>query len=47
MPAVDDTPIRAHPVTLLVLLLIAAAVVALGCFPALLQGWIESLSPMV
>jgi NADH-quinone oxidoreductase subunit N len=47
MPAVVDTPIKAHPVTLLVLLLIAAAVVALGCFPALLQGWIESLSPMM
>jgi NADH-quinone oxidoreductase subunit N len=42
MPAVDETPIKAHPVTLAVLLLIAAAVVLLGCFPALLQGWIES-----
>jgi hypothetical protein len=29
-----------------VLLLIAAAVVLLGCFPALLQGWIESFCPI-
>jgi NADH-quinone oxidoreductase subunit N len=40
MPAVDETVIKAHPVTLVVLVLIAAAVVGLGCFPALLQGWI-------
>jgi NADH-quinone oxidoreductase subunit N len=42
MPAIDETPIKAHPVTLAVLLLIAAAIVILGCFPALLLGWIES-----
>jgi NADH-quinone oxidoreductase subunit N len=42
MPAVDETPIKAHPVTMAVLVAIAAAVVVLGCFPALLQGWIES-----
>jgi NADH-quinone oxidoreductase subunit N len=42
MPAVDETPIKAHPVTLIVLLAIAAAVVVFGCFPALLQGWIAS-----
>jgi len=42
MPAADDTPIKAHPVTLAVLLVIAAAVVVLGCFPALLQSWIAS-----
>ena len=42
MPAADETPINAHPVTLAVLLLIAAAVVVLGCFPALLQNWIAS-----
>jgi NADH-quinone oxidoreductase subunit N len=42
MPAADETPIKAHPVTLIVLLAIAAAVVVLGCFPALLQGWIAS-----
>jgi NADH-quinone oxidoreductase subunit N len=40
MPAVEETPIRAHPVTLMVLAVIAAAVVLLGCFPAALQGWI-------
>jgi NADH-quinone oxidoreductase subunit N len=42
MPAVEETPIKAHPVTMAVLVAIAAAVVALGCFPALLEGWIES-----
>jgi NADH-quinone oxidoreductase subunit N len=45
MPAADDTPIHAHPVTLAVLLAIAAAVVVMGCFPALLQGWIASFYP--
>lgn len=40
MPAVDDTPIKAHPVTVVVLVAIAAAVVLLGCFPAALQNWI-------
>jgi NADH-quinone oxidoreductase subunit N len=47
MPAVDETPIKAHPVTMAVLLAIAAAVVVLGCFPALLQGWIESFYPVM
>jgi NADH-quinone oxidoreductase subunit N len=42
MPAVDDTPIRVHPVTMLVLVAIAAAVVLSGCFPAVLQGWIAN-----
>ncbi len=42
MPAVSDTPIKAHPVTMLVLIVTAAAVVGMGCFPALLQGWIGS-----
>jgi NADH-quinone oxidoreductase subunit N len=42
MPAADNTPIKVHPVTLAVLLLIATAVVVLGCFPALLQNWIAS-----
>jgi NADH-quinone oxidoreductase subunit N len=46
MPAVDETPIRAHPVTLAVLVVIAAAVVGLGCFPALLQGWIAGCYPV-
>ena len=40
MPAADDAPIKVDPLTMLVLLLIAAVVVALGCFPALLQNWI-------
>jgi NADH-quinone oxidoreductase subunit N len=42
MPAVDETPIKTHPVTLLVLVAIAAAVVLAGLFPTLLQGWIEA-----
>jgi NADH-quinone oxidoreductase subunit N len=42
MPAIDETPIKAHPVTLIVLLAIAATVIVLGCFPALLQNWISS-----
>jgi NADH-quinone oxidoreductase subunit N len=45
MPAVEETPIHAHPVTMAVLLLIGASVVVLGCFPALLQGWIASFFP--
>jgi NADH-quinone oxidoreductase subunit N len=47
MPAIDETPIKAHPVTLAVLVGIAAAVVLLGCFPALLQNWIESFYPVI
>jgi NADH-quinone oxidoreductase subunit N len=42
MPAADETPIRVHPVTMITLLLIAAAVVVLGCLPELLQNWIAS-----
>jgi NADH-quinone oxidoreductase subunit N len=45
MPAGDESPIRVHPVTLAVLLLIGAAVLVLGCFPALLQNWIASFYP--
>jgi NADH-quinone oxidoreductase subunit N len=45
MPAADETPIHAHPVTMAVLLLIAAAVVVLGCFPSLLSDWIASFYP--
>ena len=45
MPASDESPIRAHPVTLGVLLLIGAAVLVLGCFPALLQNWIAGFYP--
>jgi NADH-quinone oxidoreductase subunit N len=42
MKAVDETPIQVHPTTMFVLLMIAASVVVLGCFPALLQNWISS-----
>ncbi|MGB6190971.1 MAG: proton-conducting transporter membrane subunit, partial [Terracidiphilus sp.] len=41
-PSVEEAQIKAHPVTILVLLTIAAAVVVLGCFPAVLQGWMAS-----
>ncbi len=42
LPATDETPIEAHPVTMAVLLAIAAVVVGMGCFPAVLQNWIAS-----
>jgi NADH-quinone oxidoreductase subunit N len=45
MPATDDSPIRVHPSTMLVLLLVGAAVVVMGCFPSLLQDWITSYYP--
>ena len=45
MPVVEDTPIKAHPLTMAVLLAIAAAVVVMGCFPALLQDWIAGFFP--
>ncbi len=45
MPAADDSPIRVHPVTLIVLVAIAATVLAFGCFPALLQNWIANFYP--
>jgi len=41
MQAVDDSRIKVHPVTMAVLVAIAAAVVLLGCFPTLLGRWIE------
>jgi len=41
MKAVEESPIRVHPVTMFVLLVIATSVVVLGCFPALLQNWIS------
>jgi len=40
MPAVDETPIKAHPVTMAVLIAIAVAVVVSGCLPTILQTWI-------
>jgi len=39
MPAVDESPIKANSVTMAVLVLIAFAVVILGCMPGLLQSW--------
>jgi NADH-quinone oxidoreductase subunit N len=42
MPAVNEAPVKAHPITMLVLLVIAALVVVLGCFPGLLQGWMAN-----
>jgi NADH-quinone oxidoreductase subunit N len=45
MPASDESPIRPHPATLVVLIAIAAAVLVLGCFPALLQSWIAAFYP--
>lgn len=47
MPATDESPMRVHPVTLLVLVAIAAGVVVLGCLPALLGGWIGGSFPGV
>ncbi len=41
MPPVDDEPIRAHPILLVTVGAMAMAVVVLGCFPALLQSWIN------
>jgi len=39
MPAVDTTPIKANRITISALVLIALAVVVLGCLPELLQAW--------
>jgi NADH-quinone oxidoreductase subunit N len=47
MQAVDETPIAVHPVTMIVLVGIAAAVVLLGMFPAVLQGWIAGFYPVM
>ena len=40
MPAVDNTAVKAQPNAVLVLVLIAATVLVLGCLPSLLQSWI-------
>lgn len=45
MAATDETAIRVSPVTMLVLVGIAAAVVLMGVFPAVLQGWIAGFYP--
>ncbi|MGA2535515.1 MAG: NADH-quinone oxidoreductase subunit N [Terracidiphilus sp.] len=41
MPGRDESPIKVHPVTMVVLVGIAAIVVLLGVFPALLGAWIQ------
>ncbi len=41
VPALDDRRIAVHPVTLTALLLITLGVVMAGCFPAVLQGWMQ------
>jgi NADH-quinone oxidoreductase subunit N len=41
-PALDDSKIAVHPVTLTALLFIALLVVMMGVFPAILQTWMES-----
>jgi NADH-quinone oxidoreductase subunit N len=43
MPAVDTGCIAVHPVTAMVLALIAAAVLVMGCMPAVLQNLITGL----
>jgi NADH-quinone oxidoreductase subunit N len=50
MPTVEEPAgrgdrVRTHPVTMLVLVLIGAAVLVLGVFPSLLQGWIAGFYP--
>ena len=45
LPALDELAHRAHPVTLFVLLVIAASVDDAGLLPALLQGWMENFYP--
>ena len=42
MPAADTTPVRANPITMGVLVLIALGVVVLGCLPGLLQTWMAN-----
>ena len=42
MPAADETPMKGNPVTMGVLVVIALAVVVLGCLPELLQTWMAS-----
>jgi NADH-quinone oxidoreductase subunit N len=43
MPAVDETPVKGTPATMSVLVLIALAVVVLGCLPGLLQTWMAGI----
>jgi len=47
MQAVEEAPIEVPSVTMAVLLVVALGVVVLGCFPALLGGWIHGFFPAV
>lgn len=42
MSAAHETPVKGHPVTMGVLVVIALAVVMLGCLPELLETWMSS-----
>jgi NADH-quinone oxidoreductase subunit N len=44
MAPTDESRIKVDPVVMLVLVLIGVAVVVLGCFPALLQNWMDIVS---
>jgi NADH-quinone oxidoreductase subunit N len=42
VPAPDEARIAVHPVTMTALLFVTLWVVMAGCFPAILQGWMNS-----
>jgi len=44
MAPTDESRIKVDPVVMLVLVLIGVAVVVLGCFPALVQNWMDIVS---
>jgi hypothetical protein len=41
-PALDDSKIPVHPVTMTALIFIALWAVMMGVFPAILQVWMQS-----
>ncbi len=45
MQAVEESPIEVPSVTMAVLLVVTLGVIVLGCFPALLGGWIHGFFP--
>jgi len=47
LPGTDESSIHVDPITMLVLLLIGASVVLLGCFPNALQAWIAGFYPVL
>jgi NADH-quinone oxidoreductase subunit N len=47
MPSIEESPLRIRPATLIVLVAVALAVLLLGCFPALLGGWINGFFPAI